>query len=714
MKYKGKYALRLILTLIFLSCSFVAVSYMISFINLKNVESNLYIKLDEASYQIKEELNIKKSSLVTLGAIYDKDPDYENLCEYYISQGLFSHIELVSSFDAPLEDNALYVKINDSVSIKGEFRFPEYSLDFGKIYIYDDNKKVLNGEGNIDEFLNNAKKIHVLPFTSFNVIGQFFEIDDNYYVYKSLDSELKINAMYVIDTQTANKEFNSDLSRIKLITSLLEIAIFLIMLIIWYRMIKHDLFIADLKNKDELTGIYKLNKFKTILNKRLNNPKYNYTVYCFDISKFRFINEAHGRDFGDLLLQNIVSAIRKSQSRKTIFARGNNDIFYLAINDVKPDDIQKIYNNLVNDINNLYIDSGLTVILDCGVYIVNDDKDVEAIIDKADITRKIYKNDELTHFAIFDEKLNSNVKRRNELESWAKEALKNNEFIPYFQPKGEIVKSGLSYYGSEALVRWLHDGKMISPGEFIPLFEENGFIVEFDFYMFRRIVEIMATWKRMGFDHKIISINFSRRHLSNPNFVKRLNEIVDTYKVSTKDIEIEILEGLDVDDYYIFSDLCTKLKKSGYRIAIDDFGSGYSSLNALRNIKADVVKIDKGFFLEEKKKRRTTVDKEKDTNILKGIVQIIADSKMSLVFEGVENEEILNRLRDMISSYKRHNPKTEATFAIQGYYFAKPLSQSEWEDRFIVKSNFKSDVTVKPVKKKVVKEVKNDGDTKPE
>lgn len=685
MKKKGKYIIRIIFTLFLMSISFIAAYLVMMYTSLISIDNNLNELINKESLEIKSELDDRFNKLNSIAFLYNEGLSTEEMITKYILDGSFSKIEFVSGkYRNCIDDENLYVYVDENITLIGSYQFNEININNGDLYIYN-SLECINSNTDIKPYLDLIE----LETKKENLDEQFgiWQLDELYVVNKVLDEEKEIYVLYVTSFDNALQTLDDlHVNNIKNLAIILEIIIIFVSLLYWFMMIKHDLYISKIANRDSLTGLLKLSKFKSKLSYRMKNKKYKYIICTIDVIKFRYINETRGREFGDKILISIANLL-KGLGHKSISAR-SNDVFYLAIHGIDEAKLEKIFNNITTSLNNEYANLDITLTLDCGIYKVQvDDNDVNLIVDRADITRKLNKQDGSSHFCLYDSNIDEEIKRRNELLEIAPQALTNKEFKVYLQPKAILASSGLEYYGSEALVRWNHNDKMISPGEFIPLFEETGFIVDLDYYMFEEVCRNIAHFKTHDIDHKVISINFSRLHLSNKDFVDNLNKIASKYKVEKKYLEIEILEGLMADNYSVFQKTCEKLNKNGYRIAIDDFGSGYSSLNALKNIKCDVVKIDKGFFIDENptnkkrtpKKEELEKYKKKEKNILSGIVNIIADSNMDLVFEGVENLEILSFLSKLKKDYYQKHKGTTVDFAIQGYFYSKPISVHDYE-----------------------------------
>ena len=238
-----------------------------------------------------------------------------------------------------------------------------------------------------------------------------------------------------------------------------------------------------------------------------------------------------------------------------------------------------------------------------------------------------------------------------------KNALQNDEFKVYLQPKinlqtGEIV-------GAEALIRWLPENRdMIYPDQFIPIFEENGFISLVDFYVLQCVLMYLLNRKQKGLKLVPISVNFSRRHQDNTNFISDIIALLDEYKIDRKWIEIEITESAFMDDIHKLHENLVKLRENNICISIDDFGSGYSSLNVLSTVPADVIKLDRAFIYGSD---------EKSKNMLKYLVLMIKGMGYRTITEGVETKEQMLFLREI------------GCEMAQGYYYAKPMSMKDFD-----------------------------------
>ena len=239
------------------------------------------------------------------------------------------------------------------------------------------------------------------------------------------------------------------------------------------------------------------------------------------------------------------------------------------------------------------------------------------------------------------------------------DALLKGEFQVYLQPKyylptGEIV-------GAEALVRWVEpSGKIIPPDNFIPLFERNGFIIQVDFYVYEQVMKRMQKWKQEGRRPICVSVNVSRVHVRTYDFLQRLNELIEKYQIPKEYFELELTETIMGSAQGMTKDFIQECKKQGYKVSIDDFGSGYSSLNLLKDLPVDILKIDKGFLDE-------TAESERSSIIVEQVVEMAKKMKIGTLCEGVETLKQAEFLKGI------------GCDMAQGYLFSKPIPMEEFE-----------------------------------
>ena len=274
-------------------------------------------------------------------------------------------------------------------------------------------------------------------------------------------------------------------------------------------------------------------------------------------------------------------------------------------------------------------------------------------LDCAGIARKSRKGQFAVHYAFYDERVKEQIYRDKRIEAEMKGALENGEFQAYYQPQYDAESRRI--VGAEALVRWARpDGGLVPPGEFIPLFEKNGFISELDRYMFRQVCEQQKEWEERGYEVVPVSVNVSRKLLYDLNFVEKYNLILTETAVDVRNVEIEITESVFFDNQPRLLDAIRHLHQSGYRILLDDFGTGYSSMAMLNDMSFDTLKIDKSFV--------DNIGDERGNKIVDGIIRLADSLELSTIAEGVETREQYEYL------------KARGCDVIQGYYFGRPMT----------------------------------------
>lgn len=257
--------------------------------------------------------------------------------------------------------------------------------------------------------------------------------------------------------------------------------------------------------------------------------------------------------------------------------------------------------------------------------------------------------------------MSQNPVSRSVIEQEMHLALANREFHVYLQPKVNMVTTKLC--GAEALVRWIHpvDG-MRSPGLFIPIFEQNGFVSKLDMYMLEEVCRIKADWKEReeSYANILISVNMSRMHLHEEDFCHMISAIADKYGIAHQELEIEITESVFEEDSNVLIDNVNRIKKQGFQVSIDDFGSGFSALNLLKDLYVDAIKIDRGFI-------HGSGETPRGKGIIRNVIALCMDLKVDVITEGIETKEQAEFIMQC------------GCQIAQGFYYSKPLPLSEFE-----------------------------------
>lgn len=405
---------------------------------------------------------------------------------------------------------------------------------------------------------------------------------------------------------------------------------------------------------DPVTGGNTFNKFlvdtETILK---DNPDSTFAILKFDIDNFKYINNFYGFDFGDKVLKQINLNISACLHKNELLARMSGDNFVALLTNFKPErlDAMLCFVNSEEDV---------TVYFSAGVYEVRDHQEnINLMVDKAGTASQTVKgslNKKLSYYSFkFDEETRNN----EQMKRTVKQAIADKRFFPFYQPKIDINTGRL--VGAEALARMFDkDGKMISPAQFIPISEKTGLILDIDMIIFEKVLIFLQKALKNGFDCVPISVNFSRIHLTDAKFTEKLYNKLLHYDIPANLIEIELTESAIFDNMAVIHDITVKLRKCGFLIAMDDFGSGYSSLNMLKNITIDVLKVDKGFLDE-------TEDNNRRNIIFSSIAEMAKKLNIAIVVEGVEFIENVELMK-----------QCGCTVA-QGFYFARPMSEESFE-----------------------------------
>ncbi|MCM1157472.1 MAG: GGDEF domain-containing phosphodiesterase [Bacteroidales bacterium] len=383
------------------------------------------------------------------------------------------------------------------------------------------------------------------------------------------------------------------------------------------------------------------------------NPEKNYALVQFDVAKFKAINEMYGEAFGDEMLNFFIEALKVICDKDQLFIRLTADVFMVLMHYETREDIL----NFIETVNESllgYKDIAYRLVF--GVSFVEDMKEpLRKYGDRAALARQSIKGNALTYVAFYEEEMKDSILSGKYMEDHMEKALTDHEFVMYLQPKYSIQRGKI--VGAEALVRWVQPDKgVISPADFIPLFEKNGFVTKMDAYIWEEACKTIRNWIDAGIEPIPISVNVSRVHLKNNRFIKVLNDLVEKYQIPKEYLEIEITETIEDN---MVSGGITLLKENGYILLMDDFGSGYSSLNTLKDTQFDVIKIDRGFLQD-------FIGSDRGQKIVMHTIQMTKSIGLDLVAEGVETKEQAMFLMDC------------GCDTAQGFYYAKPMPVEEF------------------------------------
>ncbi|MCL2694075.1 MAG: bifunctional diguanylate cyclase/phosphodiesterase [Oscillospiraceae bacterium] len=429
-----------------------------------------------------------------------------------------------------------------------------------------------------------------------------------------------------------------------------------------------DWIVNRLTNYDRLTGAPKSHIFNSSFMEDIAeaNDGDRFAVVSADLNNFKLINEKIGGDKGDKVLINLSLLLGSFVKGRGRCSRAFADKYVLYFKCLPGEDIKTDMENLINDFTKRmsaeFDITGLS--MSVGIFIVEapDDNSVAIFVDKANIARKNAKaaqNAQENSCVIYLEEMKTELDRAMQITGEAVRAIQNREFIVYYQPK--ISLKNKSVVGAEALVRWKKpDGTLVPPGMFLPYLEKSSFIKEVDFYVYDEVCCNIRDGLNKGKTILPVSVNVSRVHLKDDDFIEKVKHLVEKYDIPPKFLEFELTENAFLDDEYRAVQIMTELREIGFLVSIDDFGSGYSSLNLLKTLPVDILKLDRAFF------GRSDL-KENNAIVVTSIIDMANQMKISVICEGVETAEQVEFLK-----------RTECD-SVQGFYYAKAIPPGELE-----------------------------------
>ncbi len=409
---------------------------------------------------------------------------------------------------------------------------------------------------------------------------------------------------------------------------------------------------------DRLTGLYSKEYFyKQAKDLLMQYPEKEYDIICSDIENFKLINDVFGVPVGDRLLQGIAGLYREIVGDCGIYGRIGADQFAcMREHDCLYND--EMFASISQRLGTL--SCAKNILMKWGIYTVEDRTlPTEHMCDRALLAARSIKGQYGKYFEIYDDTLRDELLREQFITEEMTEALAQGQFEVYLQPQYRIEDCSLA--GAEALVRWLHPRRGLqSPATFIPLFEKNGFITQLDQFVWDRVCALLRAWDEKGYPSISISVNVSRADINNLNLADTFLQILQKYRLTASRIPLEVTESAYTENPGQIIETVSALKKLGFEIQMDDFGSGYSSLNMLNQMPLNVLKLDMQLI-------RNETSKPKEQSILRFIMEIARFLGLRVVAEGVETKEQLERLRELGCDY------------VQGYYFARPMPCGEFE-----------------------------------
>ena len=414
--------------------------------------------------------------------------------------------------------------------------------------------------------------------------------------------------------------------------------------------------------KDALTGLYNREYFFRYAEEfdrhHKNTPM---DAILVNINHFHVINERYGKEYGNVVLRRVADNIRMMLRKAGGFAcrlEADTFLIYCRHSQYYKELMEQSSYDLREDVNI----SGSRLRMRMGVYSdVDKTMDIERRFDRAKMAADQGRNTYEQTISFYDTKLHESHLYDEQLLEDFQNALKEKQFQVYYQPKFDIRLDTPVLASAEALIRWKHPKLgMISPGVFIPLLEDNGLIQQLDYYVWQEAAVQVRRWKDAFGVTVPVSVNVSRIDMHDPDLINIFKTIIEENGLSTTEYHLEITESAYTDDSVRIIDTVKQLRRLGFRIEMDDFGSGYSSLNMLSTLPIDALKLDMKFI-------RTAFTGRKDTRMIELIIDIASYLKVPVIAEGVETEEQMRTLKLLGCDY------------VQGYYFSRPVPPEEFE-----------------------------------
>lgn len=420
---------------------------------------------------------------------------------------------------------------------------------------------------------------------------------------------------------------------------------------------KSKMIIAE---RDLITGIYSKMKFYQETRQMLLDAHGDkYAFIRFDIDRFKMINNFYGVKEGDRILLAVASELEKISKSfdRFVYGRLENDVFAVCM----PQDDESV-DLIVNaiQIRLRKVNKDYNIKVSCGVYKIDDyNMDISEMYDRAFLAAKNVKGKFMQNISYYEDSMIEEMRHEQYVINDVNKAIEEEQFAVYLQPKINLITE--QSYGAEALVRWIHPERgMISPAEFIPVYERNGIIGRLDQYMWRHVCMLLRKWIDQGMTPNPISVNVSRVNLYNPHLVEILKNLITEFRIPASLLNLELTESAFMEDQELITNTMKKLHDLGFRIMMDDFGSGYSSLNILKDMELDYLKVDMKFLEGED-------FNGKGEKVLTSIIRMAKWLHIPAIVEGVETIEQVDFLKCIGCEYA------------QGFYFARPMPIENYE-----------------------------------
>ena len=555
-----------------------------------------------------------------------------------------------------------------------------------RIYIEDDMNQIITVKNGtiVPDGDNVTDVISNVIFSSISAVREFIQsIGDDFEFFRKNSSIISMKVWFGVtgsnyDVYVLNNIHVYVNDVLVLIFVCILFAVFISIFVLYY-IISFISFVVNTRKMskvmytDVITGgnnrLYFEKKGSSILRKQ-RWSKYNYAMVHLQMQKYRSFCTCFGVQKGEELIEAFYGELRKIIGRQELLAHRQNAEFALLLRYVESEELLARIEQIEKNLNAIL--PNVKLYFCAGVYeIKSGEADIEQLYNNALIACEAIQDEAENKIAVYDVEMNKRKLWERKVEDDMDRALANKEFKVYLQPKVDSAKETLA--GAEALVRWIHPQEgFIPPNRFIPIFEQNGFIVKLDDYMLEEVSRLQAQWLSEGRTVVPISVNISRTHFTREDLAEHIGRIVDKYAVPHNLIELELTESAFFDDKTMLLNTVRRMQELGFIVSMDDFGSGYSSLNSLKELRLDVLKIDGEFFrgLDAECFKDGSNVEERGLLIVSEVIDLAKKLNMQIVAEGIESREQVDFL------------VSQECDLIQGYFFAKPMPVEEFVAKY--------------------------------
>ena len=481
-------------------------------------------------------------------------------------------------------------------------------------------------------------------------------------------------SLFGVEAVDESNKFTNQMIMITRIASSLVLFAVILLIFYGYRFLKKkNAELIRYAYYDPLTGAYNSERFQQELAEAMKEQE-AWALAGLNIRQFKFINEIFGRSQADHLLCHVKEVLEASMEEGESFCRNSGDMFLLLLKGSDREKLRERIRKIIEKIASFSANwsHNYEIQLYCGVSLIPQGEKTEtATMQTTHTMFALEKARTLPRNSIwfYDQDLHKEEILQNYVETHMNQALETGEFKMYLQPKFDLKTGELA--GAEALVRWIPaDGKIIYPGQFIPIFENNGFCAALDMYMTEQVCRKLRQWTDQGITPIPVSVNQSKILFYEEGYGEKLLGLTKKYGIRPGLITLEILEGLAMEKVDRLNQVIFRLKEIGFRISMDDFGTGYSSLNTLGNLGIDELKLDRGFLTELE-----GTDHQKQKIIIEHMIDLSKSLKIDTVAEGIETKEDEDMVRELGCDFG------------QGYYYSRPVPAEEFDEKYMKKGD---------------------------